>query len=405
MVSQDEEKAPLLTFRVLDLVDEKACFCSKLLADMGAGVIKVEKPGGDASRQIGPFLGKQKHPEKSLSFWYNNTGKLGITLNLENETGRGLFLRLVRKADVIVESFPPGYLAKIGLGYEKLGEYNPGLILASVTGFGQEGPYKLHKSCDIVAAASGGQMYVNGDSGSSPLALYGQQTYYTASLFAAIGILLALRERRQSGRGQHLDISLQEAAAATLEHVMVRYFYEKIVPGRRGNLHWNNSAGLLPCRDGYIFITFDREWETLVELLDSEGMARDLSEERWRQASYRRQHVDHIIETLSAWTKTHSTDELFQLGQLMRFPWAPVSSVAEMFRSPQLSARDFFVEVEHPEVGNSYAYPGTPCRLSNASWKIRKRAPLIGEHNTQVYRQELGISDEELRRFSASNVI
>ena len=405
MESPSKATSPLAGLRVLDLADEKACFCSKLLADMGAEVIKVEAPGGDGSRWVGPFWGNTPHPEKSLFFWYNNTSKLGITLNLKSDEGRTIFLKLVRRTDVMVESFPPGYLNEIGLDYDVLSDENPRLLLASVTGFGQTGPYKDYKSCDIVASATGGQMYVGGTPDTSPLKPYGQQSYYVASLFAAIGILIALRERSCSGRGQHIDVSLQEAVAATLEHVMVRYFYEHVVARRQGNLHWTNSACLLPCRDGYILITFNREWHTLVDLLDSEGMAADLKEDRWRQEEYRRQHVDHITEVLACWTSRYTVAELFELGQLMRFPWAPVSSPCEVFRSPQLEARNFFIPIDHPEADTSFTYAGAPYKFSGSSWNIWRRAPLIGEHNARIYYEELGLSPEELTKLSSMNVV
>ncbi len=372
---------------------------------MGAKVIKIERPGGDDSRRSGPFRGNTPHPEKSLRFWYHNAGKLGISLDLSSRRGRDIFLRLAGKSDVVVETFPPGYLKKIGLHYDALSERNPGLILASVTGFGQSGPYHLYKSSDLIASALGGQMYVSGTQETQPLKPYGQQPYYAASLFAAIGILTALHERHRSGKGQHIDISLQEAVAATLEHVMVRYFYERAVPRRQGNLHWTNSASLLPCKDGYILLTFAREWETLVNLLDSEGMAADLKDERWREEDYRQQYINHIIDVLSAWTKTHTTGELFEMGQLMRFPWAPVCSPGEVLASPQLKAREFFVPVKHPESGDSPVYPGVPGKLSGSSWEIRGRAPLIGEHNTRVYRDELGLTEEDLTRLATEKVI
>ena len=404
MPNSARDSAPLASLRVLDLADEKASFCSRLLADLGAEVIKIERPGGDASRWIGPFWGNFAHPEKSLFYWYNNAGKYGVTLNLESEEGRDILARLARRADVIVETFAPGYLKKMGLDYKILSKLNPGLIMASVTGFGQTGPYKRRKSCDMVASASGGQMYVSGEPEAPPLKPYGQQSYYAASLFAATGILIALRERRHSCKGQHIDISLQEAVAATLEHVMVRYFYEKAVPGRRGGLHWANSACLLPCQDGHIFITFGREWETLIELLDSEGMAEDLKDERWREEEYRRQHIDHVIEVLASWTGTHTKSELFQLGQLMRFPWAPVSTISEMFNSPHLRSRDFFLPIEHPETKSSFIYPLTPYRFNGSACRIQRRAPLIGEHNVRVYQKELGISAETLTRLSSANI-
>jgi benzylsuccinate CoA-transferase BbsE subunit len=186
---------------------------------------------------------------------------------------------------------------------------------------------------------------------------------------------------------------------------MVRHFYEKVVPNRQGNLQWTNSACLLPCKDGYILITFNREWETLIDLLHSEAMAADLKEEKWREEGYRRQHVDHIIGVLADWTKTHTTTELFELGQLMRFPWAPVSSPKDVFNSPQLRARNFFTTVDHPEAGTSFAYPAPPGKFSGLSWNIRGRAPLIGEHNAQIYHEELGLLPEELAKLSSGNVI
>lgn len=395
----------LAELRVLDLADDKASFCSKLLADMGAKVIKVEKPGGDASRWVAPFWKHTPHPEKSLSFWYNNTSKLGITLNLETEEGQQIFCRLSKRIDVIVETFPPRYLDELGLGYQALSETNPGLILVSVTGFGQSGPYREYKSCDIVASAVGGQMYVCGAPDTPPLKPYGQQPYYLASLFAASGILLALRERKHSGRGQHIDISLQEAVAASLEQVMVRYFYEGVVSKRQGNFHWNHSFYLLPCKDGYIALSPLMEWQTLVEWLDSEGMAADLTAARWQEEEYRIQHIEHIIQILQRWTKTHTVTELFKLGQLMHLPWAPVASPGEILSSPQLKARDFFVSVAHPEVNACFTYPGAPYKSDRSTWNIRRRAPLIGEHNAQLYRQELGFSQEKLDRLSSRNVI
>ncbi len=402
---QQEDRAALTGLRIIDLADEKASFCTKLLADMGAEVIKIERPDGDKSRLAGPFWGNTPHPEKSLSFWYNNTSKLGITLNLETEEGQQIFRRLAQKTDVVVETSPPGYLDKLGAGYETLSEINPRLIIVSVTGFGQTGPNKKYQSCDIVASATGGQMYVCGAPDTPPLKPYGQQAYYLASLFAATGILLALHERKQSGRGQHIDISLQEAVAAALEHVTVRYFYEGIVSRRQGSLHWNNSFCLLPGKDGYIALSPLMEWETLVELLDSEGMAADLKEEKWREEGYRTQHLDHIIRILKRWTSTHSTAELFEMGQLLRLPWAPVASPIEVINSPQLKARNFFVSVAHPEASTSFTYPGAPYKFSLTPGDIQRRAPLIGEHNALIYARELGLSQKELDRLSSRNVI
>lgn len=297
--------------QVLDLVDERASFCSRLLAELGACV-------------------------------------RSIVLDLEVPEGRGTFFKGVEQSDIVIESFPPGDLQKLGLGFEVLSEINPGLILASLTSFGQSGPRRHYKSCDLVASAYGGQMYVTGSPSMPPLKAYGDQSYNTSSLFAAIGIVLALRKRRQSGRGDHIDISLQGAVTATLDHVMVRYFSEGIVARRQGNRSWNGTSFIVSCRDGHLYLTLS-PWETLVEWMDTEGMAGDLAKEKWKEESYRLQHIDHIAEVIEKWTRTHSARELFELGQRMQFPWAPVCSPCQVLESPQLRARDFFPRWQTPK--------------------------------------------------------
>jgi len=278
MSSSSAYSAPLSGLRMLDLADGAVGFCSKLLADLGAEVIKVEPPGGCPSRQAGPFINDQKGTDSSLSFLYHNSGKSSVTLDLENAKHREKFLNLTASSDALIESFRPGYLECIGLGYSGLCKINPGLVMASVTGFGQSGPHAQYKSSSLIAAASGGQMYVCGQPGRPPLKPYGDQPYYTASLFAACSILLALRGREISGRGQYIDISLQEATAAALEHVLVQYFYDKTVPTRQGSLQWNAASGIFDCCDGHVLLTFSREWDTLVDLLGSRGMAAGLAQ-------------------------------------------------------------------------------------------------------------------------------
>lgn len=405
MTTRDPRISLLEGIRILDLADEKASFCAKLLADMGASVIKVERPGGDVSRGMGPFLGDFPHPERSLFFLHNNTNKLGITLNLEHSEGKRIFRRLVDRVDVVVESFSPGYLKDLGLSFEILSRTNPKLILVSVTGFGQDGPRSQYKSCDIVSSAFGGQMYVSGSPSTPPLKPFGEQSYYAASLFAAIGILLALRKRNRSGEGEHIDISLQEAVVSTLEHVMIQYFYEKTIPKRQGSLHWNSSFCILPCKDGHILISLFQQWETLVEWMDSEGMAEDLKDEKYKGEEFRQNHLDHIIEVLQRWIKTHTANELFEVGQLMRFPWATVCSPEKVLESPQLKSRGFFVEVGHPEIGTSIQYSGAPYKFDGCSLDRWERAPLIGEDNMEIYQRELGLSEEELKRLSSIHAI
>jgi len=278
---EDKKKGLLGGIQILDLADEKASFCSKLLADLGARVIKIEKPGGDPSRGIGPFLEGTSHPEKSVFFYCNNTNKLGITLDLEHDEGKEIFFKLLKKTDTVIETFRLGYLEEIGLGFDILKRVKPNLILVSVTGFGEDGPRSQYKSCDLVASAFGGNMYVTGSPLTPPLKPFGEQSYYTISLFAAVGILLALRKRAHSGKGEHIDISLQEAVLSAVDHVMVRFFYEKVIAKRQGCLYWNNDFCILSCKDGHILLTLSLQWDILVEWMNSEGMAGDLQEEKY----------------------------------------------------------------------------------------------------------------------------
>jgi len=391
--------------RIVDLADERADFCTKLLADLGAQVIKVEKPGGCASREIGPFYGGGDTTPRSLPFFYNNTNKYGITLDLDHTEGRSIFVDLVRNSDVLVETFPPGHLSKIGLGYQQLNRVNSKLIFVSVTAFGQNGPRKNFKSCDLVAAAYGGQMYTNGSPDREPLKSFGDQSYISASLFAVTGILLALRNRRKTGKGDFIDISLQESVTATLEHVMVRYFAEQVVYRRQGQLHWNGEFAILPCRDGYMNVTLYQHWETLIEWMDSEGLAGDLKEEVWLDEDYRRHHREHIVAILKKWASTHTVNELFETAQLMRFPWAPVQSPSEVIAWPQHRDRGFFIEKESAGTGVPLKYPGIPFKFSDVSDFPERSVPLPGEHNRQIYGRVLGMSEETLKRLRHCNTI
>ena len=405
MEVQGKKEGLLNGVRVLDLADEKASTCSKLLADLGASVIKIEKPSGDPSRQMGPFSESFPSAEGSLFFWHSNTNKQGITLDIEKTEGRELFLRLLTNSDVVVESFSPGHLQQLGLGFDVLSTRNPGLILISVTGFGQNGPRSPYRSCDLVTSAFGGQMFVSGSPSTPPLKPSGEQSSYLTSLFSAIAVLLALRKRRLTGKGEHIDISSQECVASTLDHVLVRYFYDHVIPARRGSVSWNNTSFILPCQDGHIHLSIAVQWETLVEWMAAEGMAENLPDEKWKDEEYRLKNIDHVIAIVQRWTRTHTVRELFELGQTMRFPWAPVASPDDVLQSPQLEARAFFTDVDHPELGTTLRYPGPPYTLNPPLKKHWKRAPLVGEDNVQIYEGELGLSTEEVRRLSSMKVI
>ncbi|MFC1860735.1 CaiB/BaiF CoA transferase family protein [Chloroflexota bacterium] len=374
-------------YRILDLTDEKGMFCSRLLADMGADVIRIESPGGSSSHD------------------YLNLGKRSISLDIQDERGSRVLKRLVETAAVLVESFSPGYLYKLGLGYTELSRINPRLVMASITGFGQNGPYKDYKSSDMVAGAMGGSMYVSGDVDTPPLKLYGSQSFYSAGLFAAIGVLLALRNRHTTGKGQHIDISLQECVAATLDHVLVRFLYEGVTAKRQGSLYWNNAFRIFPCCDGYILLSLFHQWETLVEWVDSEGMADDLTDNKWQDRETRLKHLDHIIKVLERWTLSHTVAELVEKGQLMRFPWAEVTTIPGLLASPQLNERNYFIDAVDRESGKRYKIPGAPVKLSRSPWHVGTYAPAHGEHNRDIYQGELGLSENEIKVLVRDGVI
>jgi crotonobetainyl-CoA:carnitine CoA-transferase CaiB-like acyl-CoA transferase len=279
MSAKPEFKA-LAGCRVLDLTDINNLLCVRLLAGMGAKVVRSKE---------------------------------------------AILAKDVKTANILIESLPPGYLASRGLGYDALSQLNPHLIMASITPFGQSGPYKDLKSCDLVNQALGGWLSVTGTP-EMPLKLAGDQSYHAASLFAVNAILLALWQRGETGRGQYIDIAVQECVVATLDYTLVRYFAEGVVSQRQGSLHWNHAFRVFPCQDGYILLTLHHQWETLVELMASEGMADDLADVKWRDRQERESHLDHIIAVLEKWTLSHRAAELEQTGQLMRFPWAEVKN-------------------------------------------------------------------------------
>ncbi len=248
-------------------------------------------------------------------------------------------------------------------------------------------------------------MYVSGAPSTPPLRAAGEQSFYAASLYAAIGILLALRKRARDGRGAHIDISIQEAVTSTLEHVLVRYWYQNTIARRQGGRSWNDFFAILPCQDGHILLTPLQNWETLVEWMTSEGMAEDLQEAKWQEEAYRRQHIDHVLKVLERWTQKQRAGKLFEKGQLMRFPWAPIHSLTDVGQDAALQERGFFFDLPHPETGQPIACPGLPYRFSSSSPGPWKPAPRIGQDNREIYQKELGLTEEEVQRLSSLQVI
>jgi len=345
----EQGKAVLSGLRVLETGNAAARFAGWLLGGLGAKVTRITEPGVALAAPR-----------------YLDAVKRRIDIDLATPEGRASFRALAGSGDVLVETFAPDYLSGHGLGYADLAAGNPGLVMASITPFGRTGPRAADAGSELVAQATGGWLSVTGEA-ARPVRLPGSQAHYTAALFAVNSVLLALRHRRGTGKGQQIDISLQECAAATLDHVLPRYAANGTVAVRQGSLHWNNAFRVFPCADGHVLLSIHREWDVLVGWMAAEGAAADLAEERWRDEGYRNEHIDHIIDVISRWTKHQKAAGLVETGQLMRFPWAKVASIDDLPADPHLAARGFFASLT--ENGKASAVPGAPFRLSAISWR------------------------------------
>lgn len=404
-------------YRVLDLTDEKGWLAGKLLADLGAEVIKVEKFGGDPGRNIGSFFHNIPDPEKNLRWFAYNTNKKSITLNIETTDGQTIFKRLAAGTKFILESFPPGYMDSLGLGYEVLCSLNPEIILTSISHFGQSGPYKMYKGSDLVDQAMSGVVFQTGDDDRPPLQLPDEQAYQYASLQAAVGTLLAHFHRLVTGGGQHVDVSIQESLSSTNLYAVPYWYSAKQLMKRSGGKErrMNVSYRLIyPCKDGSVTARlmvgrgFGMLQKKLVEVMDDEGMSEDLKDVEWTEIGLdtTTQHdIDHWEEVMARFFSAHTKKELHNLARKYALAMVPVFNAKEVMEYEQLQSREFWVEVDYPELGSFIVHPGSPAKLSTATFKKIRRAPLIGEHNNQIYINELGLSPEEVMALKSNNVI
>ena len=395
---------PLSGYRVLDLSGPMGVYCGKLMADMGAEVIKVEPPGGDPMRDIGPFIDGQPGPDRSLYWLHFNTNKRSITLDITSDEGAASLRQLALASDVMLETAPPGYMESVGLGYERLASEAPGLVYASITPFGQTGPYRDLKASDLVAFAMGGYMYVTGWPETPPTRLWGSQAYHTASNRAYIAILLALYHRMATGEGQYIDVSMQEAVAATTEHVNTTYNYTGESAVRCGFRHGGQFVATWPCKDGYASITTNtrKAWDDLRAWMDRDGMAGDLMEPQYDDHFVLRgEHGAHIEELIQKWAALHTRREITEFGQSNHHPWGPAATADEILGNEQLWDRWFLPSADPADGGPVRWYPGDPYRLTDFSPQPRRTAPAIGEHNAEVLTGILGLSADDVARLSA----
>lgn len=385
-----------------------APYCAKLMADYGAEVIKIEEPlVGDEARHHGPFLHDIPHPERSGLFLYLNTNKLGITLNVKSATGKEIFKRLVKDADILVENNPPKVVEELGLDYATLSKINPRLVMTSITAYGQTGPYRDYKAYDLNCSAAGGLSCGIGHPGRAPLVLPLSQCDCQGALGGACASLLAIVARDVTGRGQHADVSEAEVAATLQVGTYVpQYIFYGVVgvrTGHRGGLG-RYPTGILPCKDGYVCITAPRvdQWIRFTELMGSPEWTKN---PRYRdRRAMQEEYPDEADALLAPWLMSHTKADIFDSGQAMRIPLTPVNTIAEVVNDSQLNTRGFFVEFDRAEVG-TLKYPGAPYKMSKTPWQIQRPAPLLGEHNEEIYCGRLGYTREELARLRRAGVI
>ena len=411
----------LSPYRVLDLTDATGWLCGRILGDLGADVIKIEPPGGDPGRRGGPFYHDQVDPEKSLPWFAYNANKRGITLNLDAAPGQALLRRLARQADFMIESFAPGYLDARGCGYRDLRELNPRLVFTSLTPFGQTGPYAFYRGADLIAMAMSGFMALVGESGKPPLRVQLPQAPMWTGMYAAAGTLLAHHYRQETGCGQQVDVSLQAGMLWALANAPAFWSLNRENLQRVGTQIVGRSVtgarmrALYPCQDGYInFIIYGgeagkRSNDAMVEWMDEKGVAPEwLKQKDWgafNVATSTQEEIDAIEAPFGAFlrerTKTEFANESLKRGIL----GYPVNDARDISQDPQLVARGFWQTVEHPELNATLTYPGLFAKFSNALPQPTRRAPLIGEHNAQVYLNELELSRREFDALKRDKVL
>jgi CoA:oxalate CoA-transferase len=392
---------------VLDLGQVIAMpFCTMLLADLGARVIKVESPERGRERvSLGVKRRRNGVEERVPAAQYRDRNKLGVTLDLKTETGVGLFRELVTHADVVTENWSVGTMERLGLGYEALRQINPGLVYASITAFGQTGPYAPQRGYDMLAQAISGYMSITGYPDGPPTRSGQSISDYNAGMLCAFSIVSALHYRRRTGKGQRIDLALLDSLVVALDNLGERYTVGGEILTRAGNVSFSGSAtGIYPTTDGHVAIAAaasNAVWARFCAVIGREELVRA---PEFATLAARRDRRDEIAAIIQGWTGSRPKAEVVRLLATVGVPAAPVNNVAEMVADPQVRAREMFVEREHPLFG-PLTTTGTPLKLSETPGQVRWLAPMPGEHNEEVFVRLLGHSREDLERWRAEGVV
>ena len=391
--------------KILDLTHYVAGpYATRLMAAQGAEVIKVERPGvGDPSRRIGPFPDDVPHPEKSALFLYLNTSKKSVTLNLKHAASKPILHSLLEWADVLVENFRPAVTERLGLDYARVAEVNPGLVMTSISNFGQTGPYRDYGAREINLYAMGGLMYITGDPEREPLHMAARLAQYGAGQNAFAGTMGALLHRDIAGTGQHVDVAISEYLATILENALSQYSYTGSNFRRTGNRGYGRAAwGPYPCRDGYVGVIAgpDHKWPEMAELM---GIA-ELADERFGDRAGRGANADELDALMLPWLMRHDRHDIFERAQHSGLAFAYVATPEDILSWEHLRERGFFAEVEHAEAG-TFEHPTMPWRISDEDGWNLDAAPTLGQHNSDVYCGMLGYGRADVVRMRGMGVV
>lgn len=394
-------KAALNNIRVIEIGHFIAApYCAQMLADLGAEVIKIERPkSGEAARTFGPY-----HNEESLYYTSYNRNKKGITLDLKSEKGKEIFIDLVKQSDVVIENQRPGLMRSMGLSYEELSQINPRIIMASISGYGQTGPYKDWPALDMIIQAIGGVMSMTGFPDSPPTKAGFALVDFSTAIYTALGITTALIARNNTGKGQFVDVAMLDSIFTFLENFPATYLLDGFIPPRVGNQRVvTGPSNAYATQDGYLYIAAvaDNHFKILMKTIGNEELAND---PRFETSLLRKQSQDYLDKIIGEWVKQFNTNEIFELLSEKNVPCAPVKDISQLVHDPQIREREMIIELEHPNI-KKLPMIGNPIKLSDTPCVYRSAPPTLGQHTREIFSSLLSFDEEKINSLKEEKVI